>query len=138
MTCLLLKPLQPVLRVDEAVALALLAVLQHDGRADEEDHVDAWQFRRSAFSFFIYSRQIRRREREREREAGRNERGLLTNNAKVGGEDEVEEDVGEGGEGADAALLLRRDEGACADAVLLEGREGAVDVAAAVELYISH
>lgn len=75
---------------------------------------------------------------EREREASRNERGLLTNNAKVGGEDEVEEDVGEGGEGADAALLLRRDEGVRADAVLLEGREGAVDVAAAVELYISH
>jgi hypothetical protein len=57
-----------------------------------------------------------------------------TNQTKVSGEDDIEIVVGKGGERAYAALLLSCDEGRGARIVDLERWEGAVEIAAAVEL----
>lgn len=87
------------LLVDVAEALALLAVLEDHGEADDEEGVDA-------------------------------------DEAEDGGEDVVEEDVGEGRHGADAAALQGGGGGRLADVIRDEGWRGAIEVATAIELFM--
>lgn len=81
---------------------------------------------------FLIHKQLQTEKRETGKEWGLFE---LTDDAKISREDKVQEDIREGREGPNAALLLGRDEGRRAHTVGLEGRKGAVEVAAAVELY---
>lgn len=60
----------------------------------------------------------------------------LTDHAKDGGKDAVEEAVGVVAKGADASGLLSRDEGIRTGRVLLKGWGGRIDVATAVKLDI--
>lgn len=63
------------------------------------------------------------------------EQGVDSDHAKDGGEDVVEEAVGERGNGTDAATLQSGSGGGRAEVVGDEGGRGAVEVAAAFELY---
>lgn len=80
-----------------AEALALLALLEDHGDADDEQGID-------------------------------------TDEAKDGGEDVVEEDVGKGRHGAEAATLQSGGGGRGANVVSDKGGRGAVEVTAALEL----
>lgn len=59
---------------------------------------------------------------------------MLTDEAKHGGKDQIEEIVRIAAEGANAALLLRSSGGIRAGRILLERRSCAVEIAAAFEL----
>lgn len=112
-----LNTLEAVLRIDEAVALLLLAVLDHDGDTEKENHIDG-----QCGCQFENQKQV-------------TDTRSRTDNAEISSEDDVEERVSERSERSSAASQLSGDKRRSAHAVLNERWRGAVGITAAVELY---